>query len=96
MNHLLDPLNYLFGYDLGNPIEDGKKAQEQYKKPFISQQTFANAMNEELNRLRFEKLKVGDTVTFERPPSFGNPFKIIDGECTVIDIDGKKLLEDNS
>lgn len=65
MNHLLDPLNYLFGYDLGNPIEDGKKAQCEYIKP--------------------KKILYGRT---------SRDAGSIEGEYTVIDIDGKKLLGD--
>lgn len=74
MNHLLDPFNYLFGYDLGNPIEDGKKAQ----------MLNSNKCSENVQ-------KINRKVLYGRS---SKEFGSIEGEFTIIEIDGKKLLKD--
>jgi hypothetical protein len=57
---------------LGNPIEDGKRAQMEASRLDI---LFGSVSVHEY------KVEISDGVTFE-------------GECSVVEIDGKKLLEE--
>lgn len=36
--------------------------------------------------------KIGDEVIIQRPPLYGRHFKSIEGEFSLIEIDGKKLI----
>lgn len=63
---------------LGNPIEDGKRAQLEQSR------TFTMGVDD------LRKAKIGDKVIIQRPRPY--KFNFIEGECSVIEIDGKKLL----
>lgn len=82
MNHLLDPFNYLFGYDLGNPIEDGKAAQ--------MLNIYKGCENLVQNMRSYEYHKPKKILYGRTSRDAGS----IEGECTVIEINGKKLLGD--
>lgn len=73
-------MNALFGGDLGDSIEDGKKAQLEQSR------TFQMGIDD------LREAEIGDKVIF----SVLEPYKtsFIEGECSVVEIDGKKLLEE--
>ncbi len=78
---LLDAL-WPYG-SLGNPIEDGKRAQMDHR--LDSSRTFQMGVD------NLREAQIGDKVIIRVP----KPFKpAIEGEYSVVEIDGKKLLEE--
>jgi hypothetical protein len=65
---------------LGNPIEDGKKSKLEQSR------TFHMGVDD------LREAKIGDKVVMQYPRPYKPDF--IEGECSVVEIDGKKLLEE--
>lgn len=83
---LMNALWPWFG-ELGDPIEDGKKAQLEQSR------TFKMGVDD------LREAKIGDKVILEKPKTIlygrtSREFGSIEGEFSVVEIDGKKLLDD--
>lgn len=64
--------------NLGNPIEDGKKAQMDHRLDSLRLFPGCENIIKEMRTYTYQPIK----------PDF------IEGECSVVEIDGKKLLEE--